>query len=111
MGVLLAAADVFVLPSLWEGAAGALIEALAMGVPIVATDMPGLREFLDEGVHAEFAAVGDSSMLAAKIIRVVEDQSLRERMRQANLALFEEKFSLSASAEALAQLYEALVVR
>jgi glycosyltransferase involved in cell wall biosynthesis len=44
---LLAAADVFAFPSLWEGAAGALVEAIALGVPVVASDVPSLREIAD----------------------------------------------------------------
>jgi glycosyltransferase involved in cell wall biosynthesis len=64
----MAAADVFVLSSRWEGSPGALIEAMACGTRVVATDCPhGPRQVLDGGRHGRLVPVGDAAALAAGI--------------------------------------------
>jgi len=83
---LMVAADVFVLPSRWEGLPGAVIEAMALETPVVATDLPGVREVLGpELLRTAIVPVGDARALAARVIATVEhDQaawtaSARER--------------------------------
>ncbi len=67
-------AALFVLSSAWEGSPNALTEALALGVPVVATDCPsGPREILDGGRIAPLVDVGDHKSLAAAITRVLDD--------------------------------------
>ena len=65
---LMVAADVFVLPSRWEGLPGAVIEAMALETPVVATDLPGVREVLGpELLRGWVVPVGDASALASRI--------------------------------------------
>lgn len=68
-----ARATVFVLSSAWEGLPGALIQALACGIPLVATDCPsGPREVLADGVHGRLVPVGDVDRLTAAITDAID---------------------------------------
>lgn len=67
-------ADVFLLSSRYEGLPTVLIEALACGCPVVATDSPGgTREILDDGEYGLLVPVGDSNALAEAVCRTLED--------------------------------------
>lgn len=69
----MARAAVFVLSSAWEGLPNVLIQALALGTPVVSTDCPsGPREILKGGEYGELVAVGDDRALAEAIQRVLE---------------------------------------
>jgi glycosyltransferase involved in cell wall biosynthesis len=102
---LLCAADVFAFPSLWEGAGGTLIEAMALECPIVTTRLPTLLETVDEST-AELVTPGSAADLARGIIASLGDgRAASERARVAR-ARFEEQFTIQASARAMAQLYD-----
>jgi glycosyltransferase involved in cell wall biosynthesis len=69
----IASSDVFALSSRWEGFGNVLVEALACGVSVVATNCPsGPREVLDDGRFGELVPVGDSEVLAEGITRAYE---------------------------------------
>ena len=61
----------------------ALVEAMAAGVPVVATDIEGYREVATDGVDALLVAPGDAVALAAAIARVLDDDDLARRLRAA----------------------------
>jgi len=77
---LLAASDVFVLPSLSEGLPNALLEALAAGLPSVVTRVGGVPELVTDGVHGLLVAAGDSQALAAAVVRLGQSPGLREAL-------------------------------
>jgi glycosyltransferase involved in cell wall biosynthesis len=81
---LLAAAAVFVLPSVWEGQPLILQEALRAGVPVVATRVGGIPEICGEDA-ALLVAPGDPDRLADAVRAVLTDPALAGRMRQAAL--------------------------
>jgi glycosyltransferase involved in cell wall biosynthesis len=81
---LLAAADVFVLPSVWEGQALILQEALQAGVPIVATRVGGNPELTGEDA-AVLVPPGDAARFAAAVRAVLGDPALAARLRKAAL--------------------------
>ncbi|PZN11007.1 MAG: glycosyltransferase family 4 protein [Bacillota bacterium] len=78
----MAAADVFVLPSLDEGLGLVVLEALACGVPVVASRVGGIPEIVQDGDFGLLVPPGDVNALAGAIRRVLEDASFRERARQ-----------------------------
>ena len=68
-------ADLFVLPSRWEGLPSALIEAMAFGLPVVSTDCPsGPREILKDGKYGELVPVGDHKAMADAIAKVLRER-------------------------------------
>jgi glycosyltransferase involved in cell wall biosynthesis len=77
-------ADAFVLPSRYEGMPNVVLEAMACGLPIVATDIAGCEELVQENVNGYLVPVGDSDALAARLTALVSDPALRQRMGSAS---------------------------
>ena len=74
------ASDGFVLSSLLEGFSSALVEAMAAGLPVVATKAPGIREVVTDGVTALLRSCGDAGGLADALWQVMSDEGLRHRL-------------------------------
>jgi len=110
IGALLSAADVFVFPSRHEGLGGALLEALAMSLPVVASDLPAFTEFLVPEENAILVPAGCASAFAGAIVRLLGDEPLRRRMGAANVGLFERRFRLDAVAQQTDRLYRGVSV-
>ncbi len=87
---LMKAAVAFILPSRYEGFPNVLLEALAAGVPCVATDCPGgTREILCDGAYGLLVPPQDPGALAAAINRIATDSELQERFARAGAAAVE----------------------
>jgi len=101
----LAAADVAVVPSRWDGMALALLEAMARGRSVVATDVPGARECLGEAAGA-IVPIEDSSALAAAIAeRALEPDRTKREGREARRRA-EARFDLRRTLALLADVYD-----
>lgn len=79
VGELLAAADLALLPSSWESRSVLAQEALHSAVPLVATDVGGIRELV--GDAAELVPYGDAAALAGAVVRLLDDPARRELLR------------------------------
>jgi glycosyltransferase involved in cell wall biosynthesis len=101
---ILAAADVATLSSKEEGMGSVLIDAMAMGVPIVATRAGGIPEVVRDGETALLAPVGDADALGRHIARVVTDRALAARMSEAGLRRATE-FSIERTASLTIEVY------
>ena len=102
---ILAAADVFVFPSLYEGLGGALIEAMALGLPVVASDLPAIREVVEAGRSAVLVPPGSSQALAAAVGVLMADPQLRRTMGERGRQIFRERFTLERSATSMLELF------
>jgi glycosyltransferase involved in cell wall biosynthesis len=71
---ILAASDSFVLPSLWEGLPVALVEAMASGLPVVATEVSGSKQIVVDGVSGRLVPPGDPSALSEAIRSILVDE-------------------------------------
>jgi glycosyltransferase involved in cell wall biosynthesis len=79
----LSRADAFVLSSRWEGLPTVLIEALACGCPVVATDCPsGPREILEGGLYGTLVPVGDAAALCAAMYQVLKTRPAKQLLRE-----------------------------
>jgi len=79
----MATADIFVLSSIWEGFGNVIVEAMACGAPVVATDCPyGPGEIITHGVNGLLVPPADEATLAEAILRLLGDSALRERLSQ-----------------------------
>jgi glycosyltransferase involved in cell wall biosynthesis len=77
----MAAADVFVLSSLWEGFGNVVVEAMACGTPVVSTDCPhGPGEIISHGESGLLIPIASSDALARVLLRILDDQELRDRL-------------------------------
>lgn len=101
-------ATAFVLPSEWEAFGLVLLEAMAAGVPIVATRVGGVPEVLDEGKAGRLVPYGDPAALAQAIREVVESPTLRGELT-AEGARRVERFTWAAAVEKHRALYRELV--
>jgi glycosyltransferase involved in cell wall biosynthesis len=91
---LLKAADVFTLPSNYEGLPISLQEAMAAGLPVLASNVGGIAELVDSGVNGILVAKGDVPALAEGLRRLAADQTLRRSMGLAGRARVAEKFTI-----------------
>ncbi len=102
---------VFVLTSAFEGLPNAAIEALSMGVPIIATDVGDLRELIVDGKTGTFFRNEDPHSMAETLAGVLADRALIENALAAGPRLIQEKFSLSRAVDRLTSDYASLVDR
>ena len=103
---LLAAADLFVMPSLQEAAGTALREAGFAALPCVGTRVGGIPEMIEEGRTGLLVPPGDAGALAAAILRLLHDREEGVRLGQAARAFCRERFSLAAAVPKMEAFYK-----
>jgi glycosyltransferase involved in cell wall biosynthesis len=102
---LLRTFDVFLLTSLWEGLPRSVVEAFLSGVPVVASHIDGIGEVVQEGRNGFLAPAGNIEALAAAVIRLLRDESLRQTMgEQARSSV--DDFSVQKMLKDYSDLYE-----
>ncbi len=102
----LKASDIFVMPSRQEGTPIALLEAAAMGVPILASACGGIPEMVSDGEQAILVPPGNPPMLAQGLLRLAKDPALRARLGQNAKAHVQQKFSIQAQVLATLEMYQ-----
>lgn len=105
---LLAWADVLLLPSLSEGISNAVLEAMAAGLPVVATTCGGMDEAITSGVDGILVPVGDVDAMAEGLRSLADDRSMASRLGTAAAATAARHFDLSRQIAVFADAYRSL---
>lgn len=108
---LYVAADVFVLPSLYEGAAGSLLEAMALGIPIIGSDAPSVAEVLGWGEYGKIVPRGDVVALAEAMAELLSDPQRRLMLAEAARRHFLEYYELDRVVDAMVEMYQHVLPR
>ena len=111
MPLYLRAADVFVLYSGYEGLPHVVLEAMAAGVPVVASRKGGIPEVIEDGVTGLLVEWGDETVLADTVERVLCDAALARRLGEAGRARVERDFGWGGLVERTAALLAEVVER
>ena len=109
LGDLLNAVDLFVLPSLWEGLPLSLLLAMGAGLPVVATQIPGLPEVVDDGRTGLLVPPGDAAALGAAIARIVGQPAFGRSLAGAARDAVLPKFGVDGYVASVAALYDRLL--
>lgn len=104
----LAAADIFVLASFAEGVPVVLMEAMASSLPVIATQIAGIPELVEDGISGYLVPPGDPVALSERIAELAADPGLRLRMAEKGRKKVEKEFNCQRSAEQLAELFTLL---
>ena len=102
------ACDLFVLPSLWEGFGIALVEAMALGVPVLACRAGGVPEIVTDGQTGLLVPPGDVDALAAGLWRLLSDDALRGSLAAKAAPDAAARFEAKSMAEQYQKLYDSV---
>ena len=106
LGAWYRAADAFAFPSIKEGFGLVVLEALAAGLPVVASDIPVFAEYLRDGENALLVPPGDPAALAGALHRLAKDAALRHTLAAGGKPLID-RFTWAASASTHRNIYSA----
>jgi glycosyltransferase involved in cell wall biosynthesis len=107
--ILLSEASVSVLPSLSEGLSNSLLESMAAGVPVIAANVGGNPEIIEDGVSGKLVPPRDAAALAAAMGDFLGDRDLAARFGEAGRQRVTELFSMERSVHEVESLYHRLV--
>ncbi|WP_254955427.1 glycosyltransferase family 4 protein [Cyanobium sp. Cruz-8H5] len=105
-------ADVFVLPSLWECGGAVVLEAMAAGVPVIATDWGGPADYLDDETGILVKPTNPRQFpqdLAAAMIRLANDPNLRQKLGQAARKKVQAQFDWDRKIDRITEIYESVL--
>lgn len=108
---LLQAIDVSVSLAYSEGFSNVVLESMAGGVPLIATDIPSNREAVAHGVDGLLVQIRDPRATAVALRRLLDDQTFARRLGEAGRRRVSERYSLEAQAKTTMHLYERMLER
>jgi sugar transferase (PEP-CTERM/EpsH1 system associated) len=109
VAALLRLLDLFVLPSLGEGISNTLLEAMATGLPLVATDVGGNPELVTDGVNGRLVPVGDSQTLSSVMEQLVRQPELLQEMGRQSMERVRNQFEWERAVAEYLSVYDELL--
>ncbi len=109
VGQVLSAADLFVHPTLKDALPTVLAEAMACGLPLIASNVGGVPEMAFHGRNALLVTPGDPDALAEACLKILRDPALAERLRKSGQEIVRELFDIEKQADKLAAFYDDLI--
>jgi glycosyltransferase involved in cell wall biosynthesis len=103
--------DLFVLPTLQEALGTSFVEAMAMGKPLIGTDVGGVGELIKDGVNGFLIRPEDPSGLANAIIRMLQDKEKAKTMGKQGMEMVRKHFTSSRMCREMYDLYSSLLER
>jgi glycosyltransferase involved in cell wall biosynthesis len=102
-------ASLFLLPSYGENLPYALLEAMSIGLPVITTPVGAIPELVKEGCNGFLINPGDYQTLAERILRILDDPSIQEKMRQANIEKIKREYLPQAAMVRFDDIYKKLL--
>ena len=102
--------DVMVLTSLWEGLPRVFPEAMACGVPIVATEVDGAREVIKNGINGFLVPPKDVDKMAEKVIYLLENKEVRNQIGEKAKTMLSPSFDIDEMVKEIGKLYDELLL-
>jgi len=109
MDEIYALTDIFVLPSLVEGMPNVLLEAMSHGKPVIATEVGGVPEIINDGVNGMIVPPGDAGALEKKILFLAEKRERRDRIGALAMKRVKEHFGLHHMIQGYHELYQRFI--
>ncbi len=106
----LAEADVFIRPSLSEGLGNVFLEAMAAGLPVIATPVGGIPDFLKDGETGLFCEVGNPKTIAEKVKIYLRNEELREKIKANAKEMVEQNYDWNLIAQKMENIFNKLII-
>lgn len=103
--------DVFVLPSLHEGSPNALIEAMGIGMPCIASDVGGIRDLIENENNGICVPAQDSEALASALHRILTEPEFSNELGKNARTTIQQKFNTATSIQRLEEIYQSFLVK
>jgi glycosyltransferase involved in cell wall biosynthesis len=101
-------ADIYVSTSLSDGTSLSLLEAMASGLPVVVTDVPAIKEWVQDGKNGFVVPRRDSKTLAKKIVQLLQDETRQKEFGDKNIKIAKERADGDKNFEKLERIYTRL---
>lgn len=106
---ILAAADIFVLPSITEAFGLAPLEAMRQGTPVIVSDAEGFKDFIEDGVNGLMFPARNLDALVDALTRILDDSTLQERLSRAGRESVQDRFNVERMVDDYAALYREIL--
>lgn len=107
---IISISDIFILPSLWEGTPNTILEAMCCAKPVIAANVGGVSELINDGENGLLVPPGDSAALNEKIMLLINNAELQKKLGSNALKSVKEKFPMNRMVNQFENLYDSYLL-